>query len=496
MELPVNTRAFALLAIGLSLAACDDAAKGADGADGADGDAGAAGTDGTDGTDGAVGADGADADCAGADPIEITGLTDLPADTLEAHYASNSITVESNAAGSLSYTVSGYGLDYEWSGDSFTVTPTTSMPSSQVIIATDGCTTAAYEFSVDAEVGFAQLNVVHLYESAPSVDVTLAGDDIDDAILTGFNFASDTGYMGVDAMPYTFDLWVDGAVAATTDTIELRGDMAYTLVVYSDGGSPATLLLEDDWSELAAADTTRITAVHVADGVGQVDVWETTLGLELFADLDFGTASDPVEADSDYDYAIGLDTDNDATADYNFQPANFAGLEDEVVNVFAFTQGGLPFLFASAPNAYFSARLMPDPLPAPTSTTSGTSSPALDIPDYTSAYVSDSITITDACTVLTISVGVDISHTYRGDLDVFLTSPSGTEVGLHGNSGSYLDNIIGTYANDGTQTLTASGDLDDFLLTSATGDWTLSISDSGSGDVGTLNAWGVEFGCL
>ncbi|HCH62048.1 MAG TPA: hypothetical protein DFR83_04530 [Deltaproteobacteria bacterium] len=503
----MQTRILSILTLGLSLAACAEAEKGTDGADGEDGTAGAAGVDGNDGDPGADGEDGEDDDgdgdgdgdgspCAGATPVEITGLTGLPTEAMTAYYASDSITVESNAAGDLSYAVSGYGLDYEWSGDSFTVTPTTDMPSSQVIIATDGCTTDTFEFSVDAKVGNALLNIVHLYEGAPSVDVTLSGDAIEDAILTDFTFVSQTNYLETDARPYAFDLWVEGAVAATTDTIELMDQGTYTLVVYSDGGAPATLLIEDDLSELSAADSTRITAIHVADGIGQVDVWETVLGVALFEDLDFGAVSEAIEITSDADYTVGLDVDDDGAADQNFETITFSGLEDQSANVFAFSQSGLPFLFASIPTLEFGARLFPDPLPAPSSIASGTSTPALPVPDYPGSFVGDTITITDTCTVLTVEVDVDISHTYRGDLEVVLAGPDGTEIFLHDQTGTSANDVIGTYSSDGSGTLVPAGDLNDFLLLQGTGDWTLSAADFGYGDIGTINAWGINIGCL
>ena len=108
----------------------------------------------------------------------------------------------------------------------------------------------------------------------------------------------------------------------------------------------------------------------------------------------------------------------------------------------------------------------------------------------------DTITITDTCTVLGVSVDVDISHTWRSDLIVTLTGPDGTEVDLHSRTGGSLDDILGTYASDGTGTLTTAGDLNDFLLSSGTGDWTLSAADFAGGDSGTINSWSVELGCL
>jgi subtilisin-like proprotein convertase family protein len=487
----MRNRFLTLLALTLTLSAC--AEDGADGEKGTDGTSGADGEDGDDGTSGTDGADGADALCSDATPVEITGISGMATDTLDAFYPSDTMTVESNAAGALSYTVAGYGLDYTWDGDSFTVTATTDEPSSQVLVATDGCTTATYEFSVDAEIGSSLVNIIHLYDGAPSVDVTLSGDDLDNAILTGFNLATETGYIEIDSAPYTFDLWVDGVVAATLPTIEPRADMAYSVVVYSDGGVPNAMVVVDDLSEVATADATRVTATHVADGVGQVDVWETVLGAPLFTDLDFATTSAPLDVVTGV-YTIGLDGDDDGTADYGFQSVDLTGLEGVPLNVYAYLQSGTPFLFASVPAIGAYLRVLPDPLPAASSTTTGSSTPAALITEYT--YTTDAITITDACTVVDMTVNLDISHTYKGDVTATLYAPDGTAVDLHRNTGGSADDIIGSYASDGTGTLSAADDLNDFLLVNGGGDWTLEIYDSYYGDDGTLNAWDITLGCL
>lgn len=487
----MQNRFLTLLALTLTLSACSEDAK--DGENGTNGTSGTDGADGTDGTDGTSGTSGADGLCSDASPVEITGLTGMSADALDAFYPSDEMTVESNAAGALTYTVAGYGLDYAWDGDSFTVTPTTEEPSSQVIVATDGCTTATYEFSVDAEIGLAIVNIIHLYDGAPSVDVTMSGDDLDDAILTDFSLASETGYLDIDAAPYTFDLWVDGVMTATLPTIEFRGDGVYSVVVYSDAGLPTAMLIEDDISEVVTEDAARVTATHVADGVGQVDVWETVLGASLFTDIDYSTSSAATDIVTG-EYTLGIDADDDGVTDYEFQSFDMTGLEGAPVNVFAYMTSGTPFLFVSAPWYDFSERILPDPIPAASTTTTGSSTPDAFITQYT--WTTDIITIADACNLVDLTVNLDMSHTYIGDVTATLSAPDGTAVDLHAGSGGSADDIIGSYAMDGTGTLTAAGDLNDFLLLSGAGDWTLDIYDSYYGDDGTLNSWDITLGCL
>ena len=103
-----------------------------------------------------------------------------------------------------------------------------------------------------------------------------------------------------------------------------------------------------------------------------------------------------------------------------------------------------------------------------------TRSPALAISDLQT--VSDTLTIPDSGTVTAVSVTVNISHTYIGDLKVDLIAPDGTVKTLHSGSGDNTDNIIKTYTPD-------------FVDTQIQGGWKLKVRDNANSDVGTLNSW-------
>ncbi|MCP3977991.1 MAG: hypothetical protein GY716_01495 [bacterium] len=90
--------------------------------------------------------------------------------------------------------------------------------------------------------------------------------------------------------------------------------------------------------------------------------------------------------------------------------------------------------------------------------------------------------------IANLSVAVDITHTYIGDLIVELISPAGTRVKLHDRSGGSSSNIVGTYGDD----LTPAESLATFGGEAASGTWTLSVADQAGGDQGTLNDWSVE----
>ena len=103
-----------------------------------------------------------------------------------------------------------------------------------------------------------------------------------------------------------------------------------------------------------------------------------------------------------------------------------------------------------------------------------TRSPSSPITDNQST--SDTITVPDSGTATSVSVSINISHTYKGDLKVDLAAPDGTTKTLHNRSGGGANNIVQTYTPD-------------FDGIEVQGDWTLKIRDNANGDSGTLNRW-------
>jgi subtilisin family serine protease len=93
-----------------------------------------------------------------------------------------------------------------------------------------------------------------------------------------------------------------------------------------------------------------------------------------------------------------------------------------------------------------------------------------------------SSTIASTCTgaaSATSTVGVNITHTYRGDLQLDLIAPDGSSYRLKSASYDSADNLITTY------TANLSGE-------TAAGTWTLRITDVYSGDSGRLNSWSLD----
>ncbi|KKZ75442.1 peptidase S8 [Streptomyces showdoensis] len=81
----------------------------------------------------------------------------------------------------------------------------------------------------------------------------------------------------------------------------------------------------------------------------------------------------------------------------------------------------------------------------------------------------------------TLKVGVDIKHTYRGDLVLTLVAPDGTVYPLEDFSNSdSADDVLKTY------TVNASSEV-------ANGTWKLRVQDVASQDTGRIDAWNLTF---
>ncbi len=107
----------------------------------------------------------------------------------------------------------------------------------------------------------------------------------------------------------------------------------------------------------------------------------------------------------------------------------------------------------------------------------------MDIPDggpgnVLGEPVVSSLTVDDDIAIHELTCTLDITHTYIGDLQVTLTSPSGKEaiIKKFGDGGG-SDDIHETY------------DVKDFNAESAKGDWMLKVTDNWGQDTGTLDGW-------
>ncbi|WP_229818729.1 S8 family peptidase [Streptomyces lateritius] len=107
----------------------------------------------------------------------------------------------------------------------------------------------------------------------------------------------------------------------------------------------------------------------------------------------------------------------------------------------------------------------------------------------TNVTISDNTTVSSSISVTgrtgnapaTLKVGVDIKHTWRGDLVIDLVAPDGTVRNLKASASSdSADNVLTTYTVD------ASSEL-------ANGTWKLQVRDVASGDTGYIDSWSLTF---
>ncbi|MFD4318234.1 S8 family serine peptidase [Streptomyces sp. NPDC058548] len=107
----------------------------------------------------------------------------------------------------------------------------------------------------------------------------------------------------------------------------------------------------------------------------------------------------------------------------------------------------------------------------------------------TDVTISDNTTVSSSIAVTgrtgnapaALKVGVDIQHTWRGDLVIDLIAPDGTVRNLKASSSSdSADNVLTTYTVD------ASSEV-------ANGTWKLQVRDVATGDTGYINSWSLTF---
>ncbi|MDF0668782.1 MAG: M36 family metallopeptidase [Nitrospira sp.] len=112
-------------------------------------------------------------------------------------------------------------------------------------------------------------------------------------------------------------------------------------------------------------------------------------------------------------------------------------------------------------------------------------SPELAIPDNNTTGISSRLAVSELGTISHVSIGVDIAHTYIGDLRVIITAPSGTRMVLHERAGGSMRDLVASYSDT---KLTALSALRGQLVR---GDWVLQVIDEASQDEGVLRRWSL-----
>jgi subtilisin-like proprotein convertase family protein len=109
---------------------------------------------------------------------------------------------------------------------------------------------------------------------------------------------------------------------------------------------------------------------------------------------------------------------------------------------------------------------------------------ALAIPDNDPAGVATDLELEDASLIAGVTVQVKITHSYVGDLELYLVHPDGTEALLQRRQGGSQDGIDETFGEG----FRAAPDLVRLKNKPANGAWKLKVVDVSNRDTGTLDA--------
>lgn len=229
---------------------------------------------------------------------------------------------------------------------------------------------------------------------------------------------------------------------------------ALNALIAADPDPAYRLTLTPSNQEIVAGDSTTLTL-----DVGSIADWSGAVDLSVSAEpqLDVSLSSNQAQNGETVDVQV---TTTEETA-WGEHVITVSGTDVETgemtrdvsATVYVLPQGLSDFYYEDAANA--------------------------DIPDDDSNGISRVINVPETGVVFGAEVSVDITHTWRGDLIVTLTSPEGTTQTLHDRAGSDEDDLVATW------------DVDSFNSEDMTGDWTLNVSDNAGADTGTLNHWSL-----
>ncbi|HEU4733785.1 MAG TPA: proprotein convertase P-domain-containing protein [Kofleriaceae bacterium] len=104
----------------------------------------------------------------------------------------------------------------------------------------------------------------------------------------------------------------------------------------------------------------------------------------------------------------------------------------------------------------------------------------LSIPDNNATGITSNNSVTGSGNVFSMTLSLNITHTFIGDLVVTLISPDGTQFVVSNRQGGSTDNLV-----INNMAITAFNGLP------AAGTWKLKVQDLAAADVGTLNSWSL-----
>ena len=101
--------------------------------------------------------------------------------------------------------------------------------------------------------------------------------------------------------------------------------------------------------------------------------------------------------------------------------------------------------------------------------------------DFSTVTRTTSVNVPNAKPLEEVVVALDVTHTYRGDVEAYLTSPSGT-----------TGRLVLKDGNDPKSDFTWSFTSNAFWGESSNGTWTVRVGDAGAADTGIWNSWSLN----
>jgi subtilisin-like proprotein convertase family protein len=125
----------------------------------------------------------------------------------------------------------------------------------------------------------------------------------------------------------------------------------------------------------------------------------------------------------------------------------------------------------------------------------------VDLPSSGAAAVPDGVAwglesvidvpVTSSGDIVSVGVSIDLDHPDLGEIEIMLTGPDGTEVGLYQRDDPGTSGLTGDWP--GTLAESGPGSLADFAGRNNKGAWTLTVVDPFAGNAGTLQGWTLHF---
>ena len=325
-----------------------------------------------------------------------------------------------------------------------------------------------------------------------NLDLISSGHGIAD---TASNPLTDTDPTGAD-QTYTVSITVIDTIYPRLESIERynpasQNTTSQTLIymaTFSEnvtGVDASDFILSPDSAGGTGGGSSPVTDVSGSDDVYSVTVFASTNGIYNLDLISSGhgiadtasnplTDTDPTGADQTYTVSITvIDTIYPRLESIErYNPASQNTTSQTLIYMATFSEnvtGVDASDFILSPDSTWGGNTS-----ASTGQFTHTRSPNLTIPDL--ATVSDTITVSSSGTVASVSVTVDITHNYIGDLKIDLIAPDGTTRTLHDREGGTANNIYKTYTLP-------------FGSVPISGVWTLQINDNYDADSGVLNSW-------